>query len=71
MLGDLGTTNNSVATMQHMFDPSKPPFSALLHVGDLSYADGEQPVWDEYADIFQAYSTRVPWMTAIGNHGGS
>ena len=41
LLGDLGTTGNSSDTVSHMAaDPD--PISAVVHVGDLSYADGAQ-----------------------------
>lgn len=68
---DLGTTSNSENTYAHILaNPEN--FSALVHVGDLSYADGDQPVWDTYGGLFSATQLQprtIPWMTGIGNHG--
>ncbi|MCL4420051.1 hypothetical protein M1146_08300 [Patescibacteria group bacterium] len=55
-----------------------------MHSGDLSYANGEQPIWDTYI-IFslcsisflifkrwqrnlQPLASRVPYMVTVGNH---
>ena len=38
VMGDLGTTNNSVDTMAHLFAGAKPAFSSIVLAGDLSYA---------------------------------
>lgn len=39
VLGDLGTTNNSVDTMAHLFaGGARPAFSSIVLAGDLSYA---------------------------------
>lgn len=40
----------------------------FLLPGDLSYADGEQPVWDEWFDLMQPLLGRVPMMATPGNH---
>lgn len=47
---------------------SAQPFTALLHIGDLSYADGTQVVWDTYGDLIQPLSSMLPWMNSVGNH---
>ena len=36
--------------------------------GDISYANGDQSMWDDYFDIQQASMVGIPWMTAVGNH---
>ena len=36
--------------------------------GDISYANGEQSVWDEYANNYQTTMSNIPWMMAPGNH---
>lgn len=36
--------------------------------GDISYANGDQSVWDEYFDVQEASMTQIPWMTSVGNH---
>jgi len=36
--------------------------------GDISYANGEQSVWDEWFNLQAASMQRIPWVTAVGNH---
>ncbi len=45
-LGDLGTTSDSVTTVEHMI--ANRNLSMLLHVGDLSYSDCDATKWDTY-----------------------
>ena len=47
----------------------------LLHAGDISYADYYGPkthnnsyVWVDYMNSLQSVASRVPYMTAPGNH---
>ena len=40
----------------------------LMIVGDLSYANGEQSVWDTYFDMLEPLAARIPVMTTPGNH---
>ena len=44
------------------------PFDLLLMAGDLSYANGNQPIWDEWFADNEALFARVPLMAAPGNH---
>jgi hypothetical protein len=36
--------------------------------GDISYANGDQSMWDDYFDVNEPSMTTIPWMTAVGNH---
>ncbi|MDP6324295.1 MAG: metallophosphoesterase family protein [Candidatus Thalassarchaeaceae archaeon] len=36
--------------------------------GDIAYADGEQSAWDGWFNFQQDSMTRIPWVTAVGNH---
>jgi len=65
VVGDLGTTIHSVKTTTHM---SRDNSSMILHCGDLSYANCEQDIWDEYGNMVQFLSSTIPWMTIPGNH---
>lgn len=67
--GDMGSTNaadpdlywlNQAAVM-HEAD-------AILHIGDISYADGYQPIWDLYLQKIEPVAARIPYMTTPGNH---
>lgn len=40
----------------------------ILHVGDISYANGDPQVWDTFMDVIEPYASVVPYMIAIGNH---
>ena len=69
VVGDVGATNFSAATLagvlaSHAVDP----FSAALLVGDLSYANGNQPIWDAFGRVTQFLATTVPVMSLPGNH---
>jgi len=44
------------------------PARAVHHFGDLSYAMGAAHIWDEWFDMIQPFSTRVPLMVGVGNH---
>lgn len=44
----------------------KPAFHLIL--GDLSYANGNQPVWDQWLLQNEPLTRSVPVMTALGNH---
>lgn len=40
----------------------------IIHAGDLSYADCEQPRWDSYMAMIEVLSSERPWMVGVGNH---
>ena len=42
--------------------------TSIHHFGDISYAQGAAHVWDEWFQMIQPFSTRVPLMIGIGNH---
>ena len=44
----------------------QPAFHLLL--GDYSYANGKQPVWDEWLNLIEPMTRSVPLMAALGNH---
>ena len=39
-----------------------------LIAGDISYADGFQPTWDEWANLAAVAHERIPLITTPGNH---
>jgi len=65
IVADLGQTSNSLTTIEHMEASSA---GLVMHIGDLSYADGYQPRWDTYGRLIEPLASRVPWMTNSGNH---
>lgn len=69
LIGDQGHTPNSVATTNSILASHKEsPFSALLFAGDLSYADGIQPIWDKYMEQIQPLASILPFQVIVGNH---
>ena len=65
IIGDLGQTQDSHNTVNHLLASN---ISSILHAGDLSYADCDQPRWDTYAQLVDPLASRIPWMTVAGNH---
>jgi hypothetical protein len=66
IIGDLGQTSDSEFTVQHI--NTNHLIQMVLHAGDLSYADCNQPLWDSYAEMVEPLAQRVPWMVCAGNH---
>lgn len=66
VIGDLGMTNDSISTLNHMI--LNPSLAMILHAGDLSYADCNQPKWDQYGVLIEPLSAVRPWMVGPGNH---
>ena len=40
----------------------------VLHIGDISYAEGLAYRWEEWMTLIEPYSSLVPYMVSIGNH---
>lgn len=40
----------------------------VLHVGDISYANGVVKIWDTFMEYIEPYASMVPYMIGIGNH---
>ena len=47
---------------------AKEEIAVVNHIGDISYATGQLSLWDNFMLEIQPAASRVPWMTAIGNH---
>lgn len=41
---------------------------AILHLGDLSYANGHAPTWDDWFRLVEPLASRSLYMAAPGNH---
>jgi hypothetical protein len=64
------------------FIHQQPPFQATLNIGraasfspafhaiigDTSYANGDQAIWDRWFSAISPMARNTPWMPAIGNH---
>lgn len=42
--------------------------NSVFHIGDISYATGFLVEWDFFLNLIAPLASRVPYMTAIGNH---
>lgn len=42
--------------------------TAVLHIGDISYARGWAYLWDYFFSLIQPAATSAPYMVGIGNH---
>ena len=71
VIGDLGQTSNSETTLQELVDNEKAltgPSGGIISMGDLSYADRDEPLWDTFGNMKQFASQNIPMMTTLGNH---
>ncbi|CBN76693.1 conserved unknown protein [Ectocarpus siliculosus] len=66
VLGDLGQTDDSAASLAAIDGDNS--IDLVLHAGDLSYADCDQPRWDSFMRMLDPVASRLPWMVAAGNH---
>jgi hypothetical protein len=63
--GDHGVGEVSKANVTRVLE-EKPAFHLIM--GDLSYANGIQPVWDDYFRQLEPLARTIPVMPATGNH---
>ena len=66
IIGDLGNTVDSQTTVEHIL--SNNGLSMVLHAGDLSYANCNQPLWDSYGVMVSTLASKLAWMAGPGNH---
>ena len=66
LVGDLGQTEDSLTTIHHIAQDDN--INAILHAGDLSYADSDQQRWDQWFEMIEFLSKRMPWLVCPGNH---
>jgi hypothetical protein len=68
-IGDLGADNSSDNTIHYINQlTAQQSIDFVLHAGDMSYADGNQVVWDEYMRKIESFTAYTPYMTCPGNH---
>ena len=65
VVGDPGQTSNTVDTLKHLMSG---PAQFGVIVGDLSYADSDQPRWDSWRDEMSQDAAGLAWATQMGNH---
>lgn len=71
VIGDLGVGADSASTLAHVaseYAALVPPLDGWMLVGDYSYADGEEPVWDAFGRQTSSLSSSLPLYGSVGNH---
>ncbi|KVI06206.1 Iron/zinc purple acid phosphatase-like C-terminal domain-containing protein [Cynara cardunculus var. scolymus] len=58
--GALNTTDTLIKDLDN--------FDIVLHIGDMSYANGYISQWDQFLAQMEPITSRVPYMVASGNH---
>ena len=72
-VGDMGSERNFSAGNQDFINyaaspkaPASIAVDSVLHVGDISYADGYMERWDELFNAMQPTASHMPYMTCPG-----
>ena len=60
-------SDDTVASMIRLVDAGK--IDVVIHSGDISYADGYMPHFDDFMNKVQPIASRVPYQVSPGNHG--
>lgn len=63
--GDHGINPRTARLIQAVKRESK---DLLMLAGDLSYANGDQPIWDDWFDLVEPVLAGCPTMAVPGNH---
>lgn len=65
-IADHGMSDEGLAVTQAIIDDTSAQLVTIS--GDISYANGDQSMWDDYFAIQAPSMQVVPWLTAVGNH---
>ena len=70
IFGDLGQTENSENTLTELiqYEKATKRSGGIISMGDLSYANGDEPLWDSFGKMITRASSQIPMMTTYGNH---
>ena len=60
IVGDVGQTEYSKETLGYL--KTYVNLTAVLHAGDLSYADFDQARWDTWGNLIDPLASQIPWM---------
>jgi len=67
--GDIGDVAESKKVINRMVQlDQQQHYNFLIHSGDLSYANGYQPTWDDWGNTIQPLANHIPYMASVGNH---
>jgi len=69
VIGDMDFGNASDGTVSNLLSlVKKGEVHTIIHMGDISYADGYQKHWDVFMRKVEPIAAHVPYMTIPGNH---
>jgi len=69
IVGDMGYGDKSDSTVANLVSlVESGAVDAVVHTGDVGYADGFMPHWDLFLNKVQPLASRVPYMVVAGNH---
>jgi hypothetical protein len=71
IFADIGQTDNSLNTLNELveFENSLTnPSGGIFCIGDLSYADSDEPRWDSFGRLKESAASTIPMLSAVGNH---
>jgi Calcineurin-like phosphoesterase len=60
-------TASTTTTMGRPPDPA-PPLSAIVVAGDISYANANLPLWEDFLNMMEPLFSTIPLLVAPGNH---
>lgn len=63
---DHGVTKPAAQNVRRVLASEKPAFHLIM--GDLSYANGNQSIWDQWFELIEPLAAQVPLMVGPGNH---
>ena len=69
IIGDMAYdqySDNTVKSLINLVNNNK--IQAVIHSGDISYADGYDPHFDDFLNKIQPIASKVPYMASPGNH---
>lgn len=70
--GDMGVSPEqpgATATIQRVYTEALAKnITAILHIGDVSYARGKGVLWDAFMSEIEPTASRIPYMVGNGNH---
>jgi hypothetical protein len=67
VFGDMGQLQASHDTVDSLASNSD-ALDSIFHVGDLSYAIGNEGVWNSFMCMIEPVASVVPWNIIPGNH---
>lgn len=73
ILGDVGQTSNSLTTFEQIQKQERSLSNStlsggIISMGDLSYANGNEPLWDSFGIMRQFVVAEIPFASTVGNH---